>query len=432
MPEPRLIEADESIGSYPLLNGIQSLGLSTPMRIGNTGAGGDDWVKINCQYNQPRSTTRIHRGVDLASLVNGSVVSRPIFSVDTNQSYGTVYNKNYYGDYGNYILIQHTYSEGSTTYNFQTFFCHLREIPSIPLNTPVFRTTQIGNTGTTGQSTGIHLHMEIRAPYGSNLYFTRRYAPSLLYWRSNGTWGNNTSFINSAGTNVNTVTFRVLDMNLGNSIDVPYGNVKIYYRQKGTTAWFSANMSKSGNNFSYTFSGYPVDTQIEYYIWAKSNSFDGTYYTAYRPYRYSDGTTPTNRPFVHVMKNPYQAPIASEEPKIPGYCYPIVEWDPSTMKEETPTNIDPFVKEVNFTKTVLIEKWVDNYTILAQVATNIDPSGKPTEYGEEIFINTPGIEKGFEKITGGSICIVKGKIISKQPLKIYIPNTEFIRFYDEE
>jgi len=33
-------------------------------------------------------------------------------------------------------------------------------------------------------------------------------------------------------------------------------------------------------------------------------SFNGTYYTAYRPYRYSDGTTPTNRPFVHVMKNP--------------------------------------------------------------------------------------------------------------------------------
>ncbi len=426
--EPRLIEADESISPDPSLSGIQNLGLYSPMRIGNTGSGGNDWVAINYQYNQPRSTTRIHRGVDLASLVNGNVQTRPIFSVRD----GFVDSKGYDQTSGNYIFIKNSYSENGTTYHFRTFFCHLREIPSIPLNTPVAKTTQIGNTGTTGQSSGIHLHMEIRTPYSSPYYFNRRYAPSLLYWRSNGTWGNNTSFINSAGTNVNTVTFRVLDMNLGTPIDVPYGKVKIYYRQKNTSTWFSANMSKSGNNFSYTFSGYPVGTQIEYYIWTKSNSFDGIYYyTTYRPYRYSDGTTPADRPFVHVMKNPYQAPLPSQEPQDPNYCYPIVEWNPS-MKEETPTNINPFVKEINFVKTVLIEKWVDDYTILAKVATNIDSSGKPTEYGEEIFIKTPGIDKGFEKITSGSICIIKGKIISEKPFTVYIPNTDFIRFYDED
>jgi len=93
--------------------------------------------------------------------------------------------------------------------------------------------------------------MEIRTPY--NYTYIRRYPPSLLYWRSNGTWGNNTSFINYSGTNGNTVTFRILDMNLGTSIDVPSSNVKIYYRQKGTSNWTSSSMSQSGSNFSLHF-----------------------------------------------------------------------------------------------------------------------------------------------------------------------------------
>lgn len=429
--EPKLIEADESIGSYASLSGINSLGLYSPMRVGDTASGGSDWVNINCQYNQPRSY-EIHRGVDLGSIKNGSVTNRSIFSVYDN---GTVKGIGYNSSYGNYIIIENWYSEGGTTYKFTPFYCHLKDQPS-NLPPQITYQTQIGVSGASGNASGIHLHMEIRTPY--NYTYIRRYPPSLLYWRSNGTWGNNTSFINYSGTNGNTVTFRILDMNLGTSIDVPSSNVKIYYRQKGTSNWTSSSMSKSGSNFSFTFTGYPTGTLIEYFIEAKSGSFeDGhAYYTAYRPYRYSyDGSgsqsdRPTDRPFVLVMNS--QMLASSQETKDPNYCYPTVEWDPSTMKKDTPTNANPFVKEVNFVKCVLIEKWVDNTTMLAKVATERDTLGKPTAYGEEIYINTPGIDKGFEKITSGSICIVKGKIISEKPFTVYIPDTDFIRFYNED
>lgn len=197
--EPKLIEADESIGSYASLSGINSLGLYSPMRVGDTASGGSDWVNINCQYNRPRSY-EIHRGVDLGSIKNGSVTNRSIFSVYDN---GTVKGIGYNSSYGNYIIIENWYSEGGTTYKFTPFYCHLKDQPS-NLPPQITYQTQIGVSGASGNASGIHLHMEIRTPY--NYTYIRRYPPSLLYWRSNGTWGNNTSFFNYSGTNGNTVT----------------------------------------------------------------------------------------------------------------------------------------------------------------------------------------------------------------------------------
>ncbi|MBN2534734.1 MAG: M23 family metallopeptidase [Spirochaetales bacterium] len=87
----------------------------------------------------------VHNGIDI-----GAPEGTEVYAVRD----GVVKKRGYNDLYGNYILISH--SNG-----YQSFYGHLKDF-NIDLNTKVYSGMVIGWVGTTGCSTGPHLHFEIR------------------------------------------------------------------------------------------------------------------------------------------------------------------------------------------------------------------------------------------------------------------------------
>lgn len=85
-----------------------------------------------------------HTGVDIVS------EDRKIYATGD----GIVYSRGFDASYGNFIVLK-------IKDQFH-WFCHLAYIPAINIGTKVTRITRIGTMGSTGNSTGIHLHYEIR------------------------------------------------------------------------------------------------------------------------------------------------------------------------------------------------------------------------------------------------------------------------------
>lgn len=86
-----------------------------------------------------------HGGIDLVPISSRSVVAAES---------GTVVLARWYGGYGNCIIIDH--GKG-----FSSLYAHLSAI-SVGVGQKVLRGQHIGTAGTTGNSTGVHLHFEVR------------------------------------------------------------------------------------------------------------------------------------------------------------------------------------------------------------------------------------------------------------------------------
>lgn len=92
-----------------------------------------------------------HSGIDLGTgnttpIVKAARGGRVVFAGWNNQGYG------------NLVIIEHSD-------NFRTYYAHLSKI-SVGVNATVSGGTQIGAVGKTGNSTGNHLHFEVRvSPY---------------------------------------------------------------------------------------------------------------------------------------------------------------------------------------------------------------------------------------------------------------------------
>ncbi len=86
-----------------------------------------------------------HKGVDLAAPLNSEVYAA---------NSGTVTDSGYSDIYGNYILVKHTNG-------YQTFYGHLNAI-LVTRFSKVHTGQVIGKVGSTGRSTGSHLHFEVR------------------------------------------------------------------------------------------------------------------------------------------------------------------------------------------------------------------------------------------------------------------------------
>jgi len=86
-----------------------------------------------------------HEAIDI-----GAPTGTPIYAADT----GYVSATGWMGGYGNYVIINH----GN---GFETLYAHLSQIRVIP-GQGVQRGQVIGLVGSTGRSTGPHLHFEIR------------------------------------------------------------------------------------------------------------------------------------------------------------------------------------------------------------------------------------------------------------------------------
>jgi len=93
---------------------------------------------------------RLHAGIDISGTGHGS----PIFASDG----GTVIAARWWGGYGQLIIIDH----GN---GFSSFYAHLSRM-DVRVGQRVSQGQVIGGKGSTGQSTGTHLHFEIRRGVG--------------------------------------------------------------------------------------------------------------------------------------------------------------------------------------------------------------------------------------------------------------------------
>lgn len=108
-------------------------------------------------------TRRFHSGVDI-----GAPSGTPVVATAS----GTVVSAGWNGGYGKAIVIQH----GDTQ---QTLYGHLSEI-SVQAGQTVPQGTVIGLVGSTGNSTGPHLHFETRSP-GANGWVAVDPTPEVQY-----------------------------------------------------------------------------------------------------------------------------------------------------------------------------------------------------------------------------------------------------------
>ena len=86
----------------------------------------------------------MHRGIDIAR-----PSSRSILAADN----GVVVSAGWSGAYGNRIEIDHNNG-------YKTLYAHLSSI-NVSVGQTVSRGSKIGVMGSTGRSTGVHLHFEV-------------------------------------------------------------------------------------------------------------------------------------------------------------------------------------------------------------------------------------------------------------------------------
>lgn len=110
-----------------------------------------NYVAITTPFG--KDNNRYHYGVDLgwSSTEGGSNVA--IYSMND----GVVIGKGYNSSAGNYLWIQ-TDKDGV---RYLHRYLHMNKASSLSINDTVKRGDKIGNMGTTGESTGPHLHFEL-------------------------------------------------------------------------------------------------------------------------------------------------------------------------------------------------------------------------------------------------------------------------------
>lgn len=112
--------------------------------------------KITSPYGVTRNIfgkTSVHKGLDIISMTG----NRNVVAVKSGIYRGSFYDKN---GFGNYVSVQH--DDG-----IRTIYAHLESINSdLVKGQRIEEGTFLGIEGTTGRSTGIHLHIEARkSPY---------------------------------------------------------------------------------------------------------------------------------------------------------------------------------------------------------------------------------------------------------------------------
>jgi len=101
-----------------------------------------------------------HTGMDIAkNYVQGeSNCGGQVATIANGVIKDVLYN---HASYGNHIRIEHDMPDG--TFKYSTY-SHMQSITSgLTVGTPVFEGQEIGKVGTTGNSGGCHLHLEVRA-----------------------------------------------------------------------------------------------------------------------------------------------------------------------------------------------------------------------------------------------------------------------------
>lgn len=96
---------------------------------------------------------RLHGGIDIAS---AGIYGKPIVAAADGVVAAAGYNT---GGYGNWVMINHGTNGGK---QYATVYGHMCKRPSVSTGQSVKQGQTIGYVGSTGNSTGNHLHFEIR------------------------------------------------------------------------------------------------------------------------------------------------------------------------------------------------------------------------------------------------------------------------------
>ena len=104
------------------------------------------------RINPITGKTQIHRGLDIAT--SGS---KPVYSMLT----GIIHSKGTDSSRGNWVIIYDN-NPDSQFYGYATMYMHLIAQPTKSIGDSVNTGEYIADEGTTGESTGIHLHVEMQ------------------------------------------------------------------------------------------------------------------------------------------------------------------------------------------------------------------------------------------------------------------------------
>lgn len=121
----------------------------------------EEWWKE--RINPITGQVEIHRGLDIATVGNA-----PLYSMLN----GHVKVASYDSSQGNHLIIADDYV-GSITYGYATLYMHMDSI-SVSVGDAVVIGQQVGVEGTTGSSTGIHLHLAMQdiSRFGWTWYYS--------------------------------------------------------------------------------------------------------------------------------------------------------------------------------------------------------------------------------------------------------------------
>lgn len=123
--------------------------LSSDTSAPSKGSGQLSWPTAGGYISSPMATRngRMHKGIDIARTDRST--SPPIYAADN----GVVVSAGNDGAYGNKVVIDH----GN---GLKTVYAHMASI-AVSSGQSVSKGTTLGIMGTTGRSTGIHLHFEV-------------------------------------------------------------------------------------------------------------------------------------------------------------------------------------------------------------------------------------------------------------------------------
>ena len=104
------------------------------------------------RINPVTGQVQIHRGLDIAT--SGS---KPVYSMLD----GIIHSEGYNSSEGNWVVIKDN-NPSSRYYGYATLYMHLAYRVSYNVGDPIAVGQQVGMEGTTGTSSGIHLHVEMQ------------------------------------------------------------------------------------------------------------------------------------------------------------------------------------------------------------------------------------------------------------------------------
>lgn len=114
-----------------------------------------DYSRISSGYKLP--TRPDHYGIDIV----GRSTSTPIDGVQVANVYaGYVLVSQYSSSAGNYVCVETNSYDPVTSRKLVARYLHLKELPYVSTG-PISQSTIIGRTGSTGISTGPHLHFDV-------------------------------------------------------------------------------------------------------------------------------------------------------------------------------------------------------------------------------------------------------------------------------